>query len=242
MIEIEPGVLEGTCWVCGAFGVFRRGTEHLLGGFECPNCRARLRYQGQASALVRCYSTGGARSLAALVQEPAFSALRVYEPGTIGPLARHLRRCATHVRSSFTPGAERGAEIDGVRQEDLMALTFPDESFDLVVTSDIMEHVRHPRVAFEEIRRVLTVGGRHVFTIPPRYPMEARTVSRVDVSGPEDVFLVKPAYHNGHLVYNDFGADLLELLDDIGFETEVLRFESPNADAATQITFCSRKR
>ena len=50
--------------------------------------------------------------------------------------------------------------------------------------------------------------------------MNARTVPRVDVSGDEDVFLLEPEYHGKSFVYNDFGADILDLLDEIGFETE----------------------
>jgi hypothetical protein len=88
---------------------------------------------------------------------------------------------------------------------------------------------------------VLTPGGYHVFTIPVRHPMRDSTIPRVDVSSADDVFLVEPTYHNSHLVYNDFGHDMLGELDAIGFTTEVLRFESPDEEAATQLTFCSRK-
>jgi hypothetical protein len=35
--------------------------------------------------------------------------------------------------------------------EDLEALTFPDESFDLVITQDVFEHVLRPAKAFAEI-------------------------------------------------------------------------------------------
>jgi SAM-dependent methyltransferase len=234
--------IETSCWVCGLSGTFERGTRPVLGGFVCLNCGATLRYQGQARALVHCYSTDGARSLSDLVEEPAFRALRIYEPGDRGSLQRFLRTLPVHVRTSYFPDVEPGTYLNGVRCEDLMALTFPAGEFDLVITSDVMEHVRRPRAAFAEMHRILRPGGQHVFTIPVRHPMRPNTITRVDVSGDEDVFLVKPAYHNGHLVYNDFGADLLELLDDIGFDTEVVRFDSPDEEASTQLTFCSRRR
>jgi SAM-dependent methyltransferase len=241
--ERQARSFETTCWVCGRTGTFERGARRILGGFACPNCGAILRYQGQARALVRCYSRDGARSLAELVEEPAFRALRIYEPGEKGVLQRFLRTVPVHVRTSYFPDVEPGAHVNGVRCEDLMALTFPAGEFDLVITSDVMEHVRRPRAAFAEIRRVLRPGGRHVFTIPVRHPMPPKTITRVDVSGDEDVFLAKPAYHDGgHLVYNDFGADLLELLDDSGFDTDVVRFESPDEEASTQLTFCCRRR
>jgi SAM-dependent methyltransferase len=233
--------IEGACAVCGRDAVFERGTGSVLGNFTCPHCRATLRYQGQAAALVRCYARHGARSLAALVKEPEFAKLRIYEPGDRGALARFLREVPGHMRTVYRTEVAPGESVDGVRSEDLMALTFDTGSFDLVITSDIMEHVRHPFVGFAEIHRVLTPGGYHVFTIPVRHPMRATTIPRVDVSSADDVFLVEPTYHNSHLVYNDFGHDMLVELDAVGFETEVLRFESPDEEAATQLTFCSRK-
>jgi SAM-dependent methyltransferase len=191
---------------------------------------------------VHCYAENGAQSLAELVREPAFNGLRIYEPGDRGALHRFLREVPVHVRTVYLPDVPRGTIVDGVRSEDLMALTFEPGEFDLVITSDVMEHVRHPYVAFAEIHRVLRAGGRHVFTIPVRHPVRETTIARVDVSGPDDVLLLKPAYHNEHLVYNDFGTDMLPRLDEIGFDTEVVRFESTDAEAATQLTFCSRKR
>src|SRR5262249_51474309 len=124
------------CRVCGQEGNFERGTFNVLRGFQCTKCRARIRYQGQAAALVRCYAVHGARSLADLVQEPEFQALSVYEPGSVGPLAKFLEQVPTHVRTSYLQGVPGGEVVDGVRCEDLMALTFPDETFDLIVTSD----------------------------------------------------------------------------------------------------------
>jgi hypothetical protein len=40
------------------------------------------------------------------------------------------------------------------------------------------------------------------------------------------------------LVYNDFGRDTLERLDEIGFDTEVVRFPSTNAAATSLLSFC----
>ena len=233
---------EGACSVCGGEAVFERGTGPVLGRFVCPHCHATLRYQGQAAALVRCYATDGARCLAELVAEDSFRSLHIYEPGDRGALHRFLHKIPTHVRSMYLPDVPGGSVVDGVRSEDLMVLTFASDSLDLVITSDIMEHVRHPAVAFAEIHRVLRVGGRHVFTIPVRDPMREATITRVDVSGPVDVPILPAAYHNTHLVYNDFGKDLLLQLDEVGFDTEVIPFDSPDPEASTQLTFCSRKR
>ena len=51
-------------------------------------------------------------------------------------------------------------------QEDIQALSWDDGTFDLVLTSETLEHVPDPRLALRETRRVLRPGGRHVFTVP----------------------------------------------------------------------------
>jgi SAM-dependent methyltransferase len=60
--------------------------------------------------------------------------------------------------SRYRPLDEPGSPIDGkwnVTNQNLECLTFPDASFDLVMTSDVMEHVRLDDIAHREIRRVL---------------------------------------------------------------------------------------
>jgi 2-polyprenyl-3-methyl-5-hydroxy-6-metoxy-1,4-benzoquinol methylase len=43
----------------------------------------------------------------------------------------------------------------GFRCEDIESLSFGNESFDLVITQDVMEHVLNPALAFAEIGRIL---------------------------------------------------------------------------------------
>ncbi len=128
-----------------------------------------------------------------------------------------------------------------MRCEDLMRLSFASESIDLVITSDIFEHIRHPYRAFGEVYRVLRQGGMHIFTVPGRWPMRESTCVRVDVSGEEDVLLVPPEYHYHDLVYNNFGYDLLDRLDEMGFVTDPMLFASTTALTSSQVTFCSKR-
>lgn len=232
---------DGVCSICGTEARFRRERRAIGATFQCPSCRSSLRYQGQGRVLVERYAQHGATSVAALCQEPEFRALDIWEPGELGPFRRHLRDLPGYRTSSYWPDVPPGDTRDGVRCEDLMALTFASSCFDLVITSDVFEHVRRPYLGFAEVHRVLRPGGAHVFSIPVRWPLRKETVVRVDASGDEDVLLVEPAYHRMHLVYNDFGEDMLERLDEIGFETAVVRFEVDNVAAARLLTFCSVK-
>lgn len=51
-------------------------------------------------------------------------------------------------------------------QQDIQRLTFPDESFDTVISCETVEHVPRPRQALGELTRVLRSGGTLILTCP----------------------------------------------------------------------------
>lgn len=53
-----------------------------------------------------------------------------------------------------------------VRQGDVCAIPFPDESFDLILATDIIEHVDDDIKALKELQRVLKKSGHIVITVP----------------------------------------------------------------------------
>jgi SAM-dependent methyltransferase len=217
----------GTCSVCGTAGEYRLEAGRLLRGtLACTTCGAILRHRQQADVLLELYGEG-AGTIARLAKNRTFRRLDIYEPGLGGPFVKYLGALRGYRRSAFWPDVEPGDTRDGVRCEDLQVLTYASTSFDLVISSEIMEHVREPWRAFAEIRRVLRPGGRHVFTVPLVWPLPSTTIARVDTSGERDVHILEPQYHwsptdpEGALVYTDFGMDLPELLRDLGFRTSV---------------------
>lgn len=48
-------------------------------------------------------------------------------------------------------------------------LPYPDDSFDLVWCTEVVEHLRNPKILFEEIGRVMRPGGTAVLTTPNSY-------------------------------------------------------------------------
>jgi len=60
--------------------------------------------------------------------------------------------------------AEKG--LGAVRRGDVCDLPFEDASLDLVLATDIIEHVEDDKIALSEIARVLAPGGRTVITVP----------------------------------------------------------------------------
>jgi SAM-dependent methyltransferase len=125
-----------------------------------------------------------------------------------------------------------------------MNLTFPDGAFDVVITSDILEHVRHPDLAFAEISRVLASGGKHIFTVPTNVPFSRPTIKRVDVEGPEDIHILPAAYHGDgkggrSVVYNEFGDDLLGIIEHCGMQTRTFHHRAGGDIALRCLAFAS---
>jgi SAM-dependent methyltransferase len=183
-----------------------------------------------------------ARSLAAWVKHQEIQALRIAEINRIDGLHDVLGRLPYFQGSDYHPGATPGTVIDGVPSEDLTTLTYADRSFDLVLTSETLEHVPHLDVALRELRRVLAPGGRHVFTVP-LLPGVPQTFAR-SIIGPDGVIedLSPRIYHPGgdwgYPVFTEFGADLPDLLQCVGFQLEV--YFSPARDDDLSQVYVSR--
>lgn len=231
----ERTVYEGLCAVCGEHGEFKREKYAIRETYFCQNCRASLRHRCQAEAILGWHGDSTCHSIANLANLESFRALSVYEPGLVGPYRREFSSLPSYHLSYFWEDCPTGEEREGIRNEDLMNLTYPDNRFDLIITSDIMEHIRRPYEAFGEIKRVLKPGGAHVFSIPVLDPLPKKTIYRVDTSGDEDINLLPPRYHiagtgDKSLVYTEYGEDMIaRLKDEVGVDVRLHRThnESP---------------
>lgn len=222
----------GRCACCGLDSVFALTDPAAPadGQFRCERCDASLRFRAEAQVLIDELGDGRERSLRELVRRPDVRRLAVYHVGSTGPVRARLRRLDHYVESRFDPGAAPGATLpDGFRNEDLQQLTFADESFDLVVSSHVLEHVPDPWVAFGQVHRVLRPGGRMVHSIPGRHPLAAESVRRAEVGGDGRIVHHEPArYHRSPegdpaLVFTDFGADVRPRVGALGFDVTIRR-------------------
>lgn len=123
------------------------------------------------------------------------------------------------------------SEYGGSNSEDLMALSYADDTFDYVLTSDTLEHVPDFDRALSEIRRVLKVGGAHIFTIPILW--ERATRRRASVVDGQIVHHLPPSHHGKPgsdegdlLVFNEFGGDIVPRIEMAGFEVRLRQSRS----------------
>lgn len=97
---------------------------------------------------------------------------RILDVGTsTGTNLRMLRDLGytNFIGLDFSPEAIRFCREKGlgeVKEGNIKELPFPDESFDLVLATDIIEHIDDDKKALSEIERVLRPGGHALFTVP----------------------------------------------------------------------------
>ena len=236
----------GHCAVCGNIGEFVKNNPSFREGYQCSSCKASLRYRGQAESIIKTFAPDQGLNLIELANKKSFQEKNIYEPGVIGPFRNLFSSFKTYTNSFYWDDIPLGEKKDGVQCQSLEALTFADNQFDLIITSDIMEHVRRPWVAFADIYRVLKPGGSHIFTIPLQLPMPSVTKYRVDTSTDEDIYIEEPHYHgNGiggrSLVYTDFGADIIEQLTDIGYSVTADTIDHEHHEVKRLVTFITQK-
>jgi len=147
---------------------------------------------------------------------PNWKELTIHEssPANRGASVRLSGQCKNYIGSQYFPHKNPSPLIGAVRYENLEALTFPDESIDLHVTQDVMEHVFDPSKVFREIARTLKPGGAHVFTVP-LVNTDKPSKRRARRSENGQIEHIEPAKHHinpisneGSLVTIDWGYDI----------------------------------
>jgi SAM-dependent methyltransferase len=128
-----------------------------------------------------------------------FEGRRVYEMSSYGATYDYLRkRCKDAEFSEYFHGRPLGATIDDIRNEDATRLTFDCESFDVVTSNQVFEHVADDIQAFRECHRVLKAGGALIFTVPLYDSLATQQVARLSVRGAIE-WIGTPEYHDSRL-------------------------------------------
>jgi hypothetical protein len=197
----------GYCSICERQVYFAIEGPYLRNTYKCVDCQSIPRWRALMFVIADRY--------------PNWREFKIHESSPGGPLSAKLaRECAGYLPTHFFAGTPPGQIHRGFRCEDLMAQTFADESFDLVITSDVFEHLPDAGSAAREIMRTLKPGGAHVFTVP--WFRWNKTLVRAVVKDGVLQHLEKPDYHgnpideSGSLVFTEWGAEFPFLLQDWG--------------------------
>lgn len=147
-------------------------------------------------------------------------------------ISAKLNKLNNYHGSHFFPEDERD-KIDSFFNINLENQNFEDDSFDVFIALDVLEHVFRPDLAFQEIFRTLKPGGLAFLT----FPIQKHLVDGLQVralSQPEGiVYLLEPEFHGnpidekGSLVTIDYGYDIHQQISMwTRFNVEIIRFSS----------------
>lgn len=212
---------------------------------DCSGCGAKLRARRLADVILDLYPVAGRRAddLRSWARSDEAAALRIAEINRVDGIHQALANLARFHSSEYVANVRPGTYVAGVRHESLAGLTYEDDRFDLVLTSETLEHVPDLAVALAEVRRVLVPGGLHVFTVPVS-PDVPRTFPRARQARDGSIqALATPIRHPGgdvgYYVFTELGTDFPEILERAGFQTEV-RFGPVSDDDLAQVYVCRK--
>lgn len=158
-------------------------------GTRCTQCGSSLRVAALADAILAALDHAG--PLVDFCRSDAGAMPRVLDINGAVFISDVL---------SVLPGYVRG----DYPEVDMLDLPYADESFDIVLHSDTLEHVPNPLRALEECRRVLVPGGRLCYTAPTIVGRMTRSRAGLPKSYHGD----PKADADDYLVHTEFGADM----------------------------------
>jgi SAM-dependent methyltransferase len=177
-------------------------------GLHCVNCKNNFRALALANTLMKAFNFKGI--LADFVKSDTFLNLKSLEINDCAFLNKYLSHSKNHIIKAYP-------DID------MQNISYPENSFDIVLHSDTLEHVPDPLLAMQECARILKPNGVCIFTTPVIYDRKTKSRKNLPLSyhgGPTTT-------DEGYIVQTEFGEDIWHYLKDSGFKsvyTEILEF------------------
>lgn len=215
--------LDGYCPICEAPAKFIAHDKWYRDTLICQSCENGSLPRERALAYV-------------LNREmPDWRARKIHEcaPMNTGISMKLRAEAKGYIASHYYPDQPLGSMVNEWRNENIEATTFADDSFDLVVSLDVTEHVFNPGAKFRDIYRTLKPGGLYVATFPIRKGMaeHAKPLAIRRADGSINFLKEPPEYHGnpidgkGSLVTWDYGHDIHHLIAYWApFDVEITRF------------------
>ena len=201
-------IFKGSCPLCDRRTIFIKFYDSEWG----VNC-------------ARCGATPPIMSLVGVLKEVIgndFNRKTVYEMSSSGPLYHYLLNHSGHFHcSEFFDDIEPGNQKNGITCQDVQALSFNNDFFDIITCTEIFEHVPSDVKGFAEIYRCLKPNGLFLFLVPLQ---EHPTVERAVLINGAIIHHLPPQYHydplraDKCLCFRNYGPDIVFRLKKSGFK------------------------
>jgi len=224
--DSESFTTPGFCCVCGQATNFLTSFMYSTGptpdGRPMPNWREHMQCQ-HCGLVNRMRATINALHTYARPKTDS----RIYITERLTQTYSWLVRRYAKLQGSeyFGPDHKPGSIVDGIRHEDVMNLGFEANSFDFVLSFDVLEHVPFPEKAFTEIYRILDENGLFLFSVPFSSNSQSDVI-RASLRNDGSIEHHLPAEYHGNpvdpeggaLCFRYFGWGMLEQIKKIGFK------------------------
>jgi len=167
-------------------------------GFSCVNCGNNLRSMVLAKAILNWLKE--VKPLQQVATRFRHRNLRILEINEAGNLTPYLKKFPRH-------------ELITYPDADMTNLKFQDESWDLVIHSETLEHVPNPNAGLRECHRILKTNGACIFTVPIIVGRMTRSREGLKASYHGDPAKLAEDYR----VMTEFGADIWAYVMQSGF-------------------------
>lgn len=170
----------------------------------CPKCKNSLRTREFAKVIMKKFHSNK-ESFKQWIKNN--SDLKIAEINSVGRLHKYLKNSNNLYYSEFIKKASIKnlyyKYLLGIRHVDITETPYRDNSFDVVLHSETLEHVANPLKALKECKRILKPQGICIFTIPVIPDRKTKNV------------LINRSYHGkgrkkDYLVYWEFGWDFIK--------------------------------
>ena len=237
------------CCVCGHEGSMsydfpdvRLRKAHGIGllreTLRCKSCGATMRDRQLACGLLKIIAKRVGQTEADLraFRENPRATLRILDSDSFSPVNQIMRGLQGYVHSQFLPDRRAGETIaDGSVNVNLEAIPFPEASFDVILTSDVMEHVEGDAQAHREIFRCLAPEGTYLFTVPYDSSMVGHRQLTQGTGPPSRCFILEKHIHgdphakSGIIAHRIYGRRLLDDLGGLGFDVSFESVDCPSS-------------
>ena len=183
---------------------------------NCSGCGNSARSRGFASAILKAIPLGKVRNLREWVFEANKTGLHIAEINSCGKLHPILSQSNHLSYSEYVPEDNFKTRIKywlkGIKNQNIEKLTYPNNSFDLVLHTEVLEHIDQPEKGIEECIRILKPKGILLFTVP--LIMDRKSIRKARLVNGKVIQISKPSYHgsgeNDNLVFWEFGGDVIK--------------------------------
>lgn len=236
---LERGTIRGLCNLSATETDFSISSDNLREDVVSESTRSINRHRQVVCALSLAVFGCPHASLAEIAEHVNRRALRVYVAEANSALFLFLKQYLNSDLfnySEYFGDEHRSGEVvaDGIAHQDLQQTSFDDESFDIVLTCEVFEHIPDALRAEREVVRILKPGGVYCFTVPFIPHGESDLVLAERGPDGEIRHFAEPQYHGdpirpeeGILVYRVFAFnDLKRRFESLGCRFRTYRFWS----------------